>query len=87
MEAKNNVSEVRELFLACVRQRTRVSVEKELFILSSVQCVNSDRQWRVVDLSVSVKSACVSIPCQVKLMASKKNYSYFNIYTVLIKHV
>lgn len=33
--AKNNVSEVRELFLACVRQRTRVSVEKELFILSS----------------------------------------------------
>lgn len=72
MVAKNNVSGVRELFLACVRQRTRVSVEKELFILSSVQCVNSDRQWRLVGLSVPVKSACVSIPCQVKLMASKR---------------
>ena len=48
-----------------------MSVEKELFILSSVQCVNSDRQWRVVGLSVPVKSACVSTPCQVKLMVSK----------------
>lgn len=48
-----------------------MSVEKELFILSSVQCVNSDRQWRVVGLSVPVKSACVSIPCQVKPTASK----------------
>lgn len=64
--AKNNVSEVRELFLACVRQRTGVSAEKELFILRCAPCVNSDRQWRVVGLSVPVKSACVSIPCQVK---------------------
>lgn len=71
MVAKNNVSELRQLFLACVRQRTRVSVEKELFILSSARCVNSDRQWRVVGLSVPVKSACVSIPCQVKLIVSK----------------
>lgn len=69
--AKNNVSEARDLFLACVRQRTGVSVEKELFILCSAQCVNSDRQWRVVGLSVPVKSACVPTPCQVKLTSSK----------------
>lgn len=74
MPAKNNVSEVRELFLACIRQRTRVSIEKELFILSSAQCVNSDRQWLVVGLSVPVKSACVSIPCQVKFIANKRRF-------------
>lgn len=72
MVAKNNVCEAKELFLACVTQRTGVSVEKEPFILPSAQCVNSDRQWRVVGLSVPVKSACVSIPCQVKLIASKR---------------
>lgn len=74
MVAKNNVSEVRERFLACV---TESELEKELFILSSMQCVNSDRQWRVVGLSVPVKSASVSIPCQVKVMASTRTILIF----------
>lgn len=47
-------------------------MKKELFILSSAKSVNSDRQWRVVDLSVHVKSACVSIPCQVTFIASER---------------
>lgn len=46
-----------------------MSVEKELFILASVQCVNSDRQWLEGGSSLPVKSACVSIPCQVKVKA------------------
>lgn len=38
MVARNNVSEVRELFLAVIRQRIGVSVKKELFILSCAEC-------------------------------------------------